>query len=90
MKSNYKNNIVGLRKTAFEEFKKIAGAEKRDFVYNMAYRRLVPIFSTAPNEETAKDLKTIEDMTKLGHGGAAIEMGEMLFNWSRDNGYHHG
>ena len=82
-------NTKDLRVKAFEEFKRIAGAEKRDFTYNIAYRRLVPQFSTAPQAETQTDLKLIEDAARLGHGGLVMELGEDLYQWAHDNGYQH-
>ncbi len=76
------------RKKAFEAFKIVASQEKRDFVYNLAYRRLIPLFSTAPKEETEADISLIEDAARCGHAGLVLELGEELYNWARDNGYH--
>ena len=76
------------RRKAFEAFKLVASQEKRDFVYNLAYRQLVPLFSTAPKEQTERDLILIEGAARLGHSGAALEVGEELYNWAKDNGYH--
>lgn len=83
-------NSKELAERAFSEFARIARAEKRDLAYNIAYRRLVPQFSTAPTAETVKDISLIEDMAKLGHGEAAVIVGEELRNWAQHRGYHHG
>jgi len=77
------------RERAFEQFKKVAAGETRDFVYNMAYRRLIPQFSTAPQSETEMNLKLIEDAAKLGHAELVELVGSDLYNWAQDNGYRH-
>jgi len=75
------------RERAFEQFKKVAEAESRNFAYNVAYRYLVPQFSTAPQSETKSQLCLIEDMARLGHGEATIEVGKELYTWAKENGY---
>lgn len=80
---------ISPREIAFSEFKKVAHAEQANGAETLSLFRLVPKFSTAPIEETNSWMVLFKAASRKGDTEALIEWGTELFNWSKDNGYHH-
>ncbi len=89
MLTNTNDESAQLRAKAFENFKKVAEAEQANGAENLALFRLVSQFSTAPKDETDSVMICMRYWSRNGHGQWLAEAGQELFNWSRDNGYHH-
>ena len=98
-KIKYYDNIVlintlkdssNLREKTFEEFKKVAKAEQGNGIETLSLFRLVPQFSTAPQEDTNEIVSCMKFWSRKGDGEALVKYGAELFNWARDNGYRHG
>lgn len=88
--NNTLKDSSNLREKTFEQFKKVAKAEQENGVETLALFRLVPQFSTAPKEDTNEILSSMRCWSRIGDSDALLQFGTELFNWSRDNGYHHG
>ncbi|MCP4184808.1 MAG: hypothetical protein GY761_16070 [Hyphomicrobiales bacterium] len=82
-------NSAALREKAFDQFKKVAKSEQPNGAETLAYRRLVPLFSTAPKEETDGMMLLMNYWSRNGHGEWLIEAGRELYNWAQTNGYHY-
>lgn len=75
------------RRSAFEDFKKVAAQEEANGCETLAYHRLVPHFSSAPEEETKGYLTLINFWSRHGHREWLIEAGQELYDWAVDHGY---
>ena len=90
MQSSLRTDSAQLRAKAFEQFKKVAQAEQPNGAENLALFRLVPQFSTAPKIETEEIAVCMRHWSRTGNAAALLQHGSELYNWSRENGYHHG
>lgn len=90
MFSDNRKNNENLRNKAFSQFKKVAETEQADGVETLAYHRLVPQFSSAPNSENEGYLILMNYWSRGGHKKWLAEAGTELFHWARNNGYRHG
>ena len=80
---------ISKREITFKEFTKVAQAEQANGAETLSLFRLVPEFSTAPKDHTDDMTVLMRYWSRNGHCEWLTEAGQELFNWSKDNGYHH-
>lgn len=82
-------NGKNVREQAWKEFQRVANAETANGCETLALFKLVPQFSSAPQEKTKRVTLLMQYWSSHGRRQALVEAGAELYNWNRQNGYHH-